>query len=377
MKFILCITIIVTLGFACQQKITNSNKSTYIHPSIVDANKLGIDDKSNQKAFCDYAGGFSGVLLAIHNGKVAQKEGDSIYVSAFYIDATEVCNLHYRAFLRWNDRVYLSIPQASKSLLPDTSIWVKIYPDEAIGNLLKRNYFRNPAFDYYPVVGVTWQQAQAYALWRTDRINEAILIDREKIPAKAKGQHGENHFNTYNFLAGIYETMSGERPMLSIETGQERRVVAADELLVPYYRLPSSEELKQAAKVAKDYSKHKALQAFRKKVEAHTKKYPKPTFYDHKQYRLPYCIIEPKATKAPYHVDENDPSDEWTQQKYTTNKAYIMSLYPGYDADRKPQNYTPIWVSEVINTRTVHAFDKEHSTRGPYKSFRCVMPNLW
>ena len=42
-------------------------------------------------------------------------------------------------------------------------------------------------------------------------------------------------FDTYNFLAGIYEAIPGERPMFRIETGEERRVVAADELLVPYY----------------------------------------------------------------------------------------------------------------------------------------------
>lgn len=155
MKPILFITAIITIGFACQQGITKTKTSTYIHPSIIDANKLGIDDKSNQEVFGDYEGGYSGVLLAIPNGKVAQKNGDSVYVSAFYIDATEVCNLHYRAFLKWNYRVFSGMPQVPRTLLPDTSVWIKIFPNEAIGSLLEDNYFRNPAFDYYPVVGLT------------------------------------------------------------------------------------------------------------------------------------------------------------------------------------------------------------------------------
>jgi hypothetical protein len=377
MKFILFMTLIVTVGFACKQGITKSTKSTYIHPSILDANRLGIDDKSNQDVFFDYKGGFSGVLLAIPNGKVARKDGDSIYVSAFYMDATEVCNLHYRAFLHWNNRIYSSMPQVPMSLLPDTSVWVQTFPNKAIGHLLKDNYFRNAAFDYYPVVGLSWRQAQAYALWRTDRINEAILVDKGKIMADYEGQQGENHFGTYNYLAGLYEASPGDRPMVEAATGEERRVLAKDEILLPNYRLPTSAELKQAAKAAKDYSNNKALQAFRRKVEAHTKKHPKPAFYDHKQYSLPYCIIGPESTKAPYHVDENDPSDEWTQQDSKTHEGHNMSRYAGYNSNERPDVYMPIWVAETIDTTRITTFDQQHSVNGPYRGFRCVMPNLW
>lgn len=203
------------------------------------------------------------------------------------------------------------------------------------------------------------------------------MVYRGKIVATPKGQQGENHFGTYNFLAGMYEASPGAQPMIELKTGAERRVLAKDNILLPNYQLPTPAQLKQASKTAKDYNKNKALKAFRKKVEAHTKIYPKPTYYDHKQYRLPHCIIESEDIKAPYHVDEDDSTDEWTQQTYTTHKEYIFSPYPGYDADNKPQYYMPIWFMETIDTTTINTFDKEHSVSGPYKGFRCVMPNLW
>jgi formylglycine-generating enzyme required for sulfatase activity len=39
------------------------------------------------------------------------------------------------------------------------------------------NYLRHPAFESHPVVGVSWKQATNYAKWRTDRVNEQILVE--------------------------------------------------------------------------------------------------------------------------------------------------------------------------------------------------------
>ncbi len=58
--------------------------------------------------------------------------------------------------------------------LPDTLVW----RDELDYNEpYINNYLRHPAFNNYPVVGVSWEQANDFCKWRTDRVNEKILID--------------------------------------------------------------------------------------------------------------------------------------------------------------------------------------------------------
>ncbi|MGH1338408.1 MAG: SUMF1/EgtB/PvdO family nonheme iron enzyme [Aureispira sp.] len=401
MKTLLFLALLMTIGLACHPHIVKPNARESINASIRDANRLGIGTSFKKgvvrnDVVLDWCrNGSGGVLLEIPNGSIKEVGKDSIYVSSCYMDVTEVCNLHYRSFLQWNAIVYSTMPQVYESLLPDTSVWLEHFPEEAIGGLLKEYYFRNAAFDYYPVVGVSWKQAQAYALWRTNRINEAILIDRAHINADFEGQQGENHFDSYNYLNRMYEAEPGEKPMIDPITREERSVVASDEILLPNYRLPTTSELKQAAKHRKSYEENKALRVFKKKVLAHEKKHPKPAFYDHEQYNLPSSIIrDQEEGEAPYHL--NDKIEEWTQQHYNTNDLYNKSHYEGKDATGKPTYYTPIWImeSEVLqldtnswhrathirlDTAITNKFANQHyiNNKTSYKSFRCVLPNLW
>ncbi len=369
--------LLTLIGISCQRGIIGTR--TYIHPSVVIGNQVGIDDEFNQTAFFDYEGGFSGVLLPMPSGKVAQNNGDSIYVSACFMDATEVCNLHYRAFIQWSERIYASMPQVARSLFPDTNVWLRQFPTEPIGGLLKEHYFQNAAFDYYPVVGVSWQQAQAYASWRTDRINEMILIKKGKIMVE-EGQQGQNHFDTYNYLHGWYQTSPGRNPTVNLGTGEERSVLLKDAILLPNYRLPTLPELQLAAAQTKDYSKHKTLKAFRDKVAAHTKIYPKPAFYDHTQYDLPYLIVEEGTAVAPYHV--GDGADEWTQQYHDTQEQYNMLGEAVDDRGYAKITYRiPMYEltvnGSILDTIAIQKIEKQHTSTGPYRGFRCVMPNLW
>lgn len=49
---------------------------------------------------------------------------------------------------------------------PDTLVWVRDFT-YSYNEPMTRNYFHHPAFDDYPVVGVSWHQANAFAAWRT------------------------------------------------------------------------------------------------------------------------------------------------------------------------------------------------------------------
>lgn len=52
------------------------------------------------------------------------------------------------------------------NIYPDTLVWVRDF-SYSYNEPMTRNYFWHPAFDDYPVVGVTWSQATAFGAWRT------------------------------------------------------------------------------------------------------------------------------------------------------------------------------------------------------------------
>lgn len=399
MKQLLGLLLLVALA-ACQSRLTTSSKTSpalYVPSNVREANRLalGQEDVAFKQNYLSrnvrtrryrrqhgwavpgwYRKGFGSVLLPLPNGKTATP--DSTYVNSCYMDAMRVCNLHYRMFLDWNATIHSTQPYIYHSLLPDTTVWLQHFPDEAIGTVLKNRYFRDPAFDYHPVVGVSWEQAQAYALWRTDRINEALLIYRGYIQANFAGQQGVNNFNTLDYLRRYYEALPGATPMIDVQTGQERSVSMEDGVLLPFLRLPTAEELAFAAKHRADYHDDKALRVLHQKIQDQRANYPIPAFYDHNQYQLPNAILTAEETTAPYQL--NDGTVEWTQQGYDTHEAYQLSHYHGKDADGRWFIAIPTYVLHAegkTDSVVMQQFAQQHQGGEGFRVFRCVMPNVW
>jgi len=165
-----------------------------------------------------------------------------VTVASFYMDETEVSNLDYREYLFWIKRVYPANPEKYKEAMPDTLVWRE---ELAYNEPYITNYLRHPAYGNYPVVGVSWKQADAYSKWRTDRVNEKLLIDKGII-ATDNTQSGQNVFTTETFLAGMYQGTEGKKPMKDA-AGTARRVRWEDGMLLPNYRLPTEAEWEYAA----------------------------------------------------------------------------------------------------------------------------------
>lgn len=128
----------------------------------------------------------------------------TMHVSSFYIDQTETTNQEYLIYLDWLEKVFP--PENPKykhiysSALPDENVW-----NSPLGNngQLSKTYLRHRAYEQYPVVGVSWRQANDYCTWRTNRVAEIKFIeegilkplfDNEEITVE-----GRNHFDVEVF----------------------------------------------------------------------------------------------------------------------------------------------------------------------------------
>ena len=59
------------------------------------------------------------------------------------------------------------------NIYPDTLCWVHDYT-YSMNEDYTRSYFSSPAFDNYPVVGVSWRQAKAFCVWRSNMLNQYL-----------------------------------------------------------------------------------------------------------------------------------------------------------------------------------------------------------
>ena len=59
------------------------------------------------------------------------------------------------------------------NIYPDTLCWVHDYA-YSMNEDFTRRYFSSPAYDNYPVVGVSWRQAKAFCVWRSNMLNQYL-----------------------------------------------------------------------------------------------------------------------------------------------------------------------------------------------------------
>lgn len=169
-----------------------------------------------------------------------------VTVTSFYMDETEVRNIDYLEYIYWLERIYGNeYPELVSNALPDTLVWRSSL---SYNEPMVEMYFRHPAYHDYPVVGVSWLQANDYAMWRSDRVNEYMLI-KEGILVFDPNQTAQSHFSTDAYLAGQYTGIMGEGLVDNSGRSENgyRPARVEDGVILPQYRLPTEAEWEYAA----------------------------------------------------------------------------------------------------------------------------------
>ncbi|WP_162789962.1 formylglycine-generating enzyme family protein [Cardinium endosymbiont of Sogatella furcifera] len=92
-----------------------------------------------------------------------------VTVNSFWMDETPVTNLAYREYLY--DLKQRGLMEQYQAAMPNQQVFIEHF---SYNDPLVDNYLYAPGFMYYPVVGVSWEQAMKYCAWRTEKLHEAI-----------------------------------------------------------------------------------------------------------------------------------------------------------------------------------------------------------
>lgn len=108
-----------------------------------------------------------------------------------YFDATEITNFNWKEYLNWQTKIYGKTSKEYKKALPDTTVW------DELNKAYTTHYYSHPAYNNYPVVGISYEQAVAYCKWRTDRVKQLFKPSDAKdfiyrLPTKAEWEKVAN-----------------------------------------------------------------------------------------------------------------------------------------------------------------------------------------
>lgn len=255
-----------------------------------------------------------------------------VTIGPFFMDDTEITNNEYRQFTEYiNEGSEVELPEGMsvEDLIPDTTVWVRDFTHH-MGDPMMVYYWSHPAFDNYPVVGVDWEAAKAFAAWRTE------------------------YWNSYRADRGLF-------PM-------------------PNFRLPSEAEWEYASRGGRDMAKYPWGNPYIRNVKGCLLANFKPGrgnyFDDGFAYTAPVATFFPNDYGL-YEMSGN--VSEWCEDAYhPSSYPLVWDLNPTFFDETIDQKVVRggSWkdIAYYLETGT-RSFEFKDSTRAGI-GFRCAMTHL-
>jgi len=234
-----------------------------------------------------------------------------------YADQTEMSNLDWKEYVFWHKHVFGEGSTEHLAALPDTTVWKQM---GSYSQPLIERYYSHQAYEKYPVVGISQQQAAYFCRWRSNRYFEMLLV-KEGLIEFNKNQTAENYFAIERFLAGEFE-LKKEKSSVSH---------------YPIFQLPNE-------------AQHKQMQAHNANVAA-TQKKTKP-------------VAEAAASAI-------TPTNVWPDKKHQTkNYLYFLNENVAEWGDEPHLIYPGSF--QKIPSENVAADQSSVPTSSAYIGFRCI-----
>lgn len=159
------------------------------------------------------------LYLPEHERFFGRKEIDTrkLFYEYYWVDLQAAAKKEFRQDADYRNASMANRPQGMSdrstyikkeriNVYPDTLAWLHDY-SYAFNDPLTEKYFWHVAYDNYPVVGVNWNQAKAFCVWRTEKLNNYlksqkgdVTLSEFRLPTEAEWEwaaRGGNHLNPY------------------------------------------------------------------------------------------------------------------------------------------------------------------------------------
>ena len=329
-------------------------------------------------------------MILIERSTTLDSLRNTLDVSSFYISAYEETNGQYLTYLNFIQKFYPE--KIYQEALPDTTVWLKSKLGESNQQYLVNHYLRNPQFKDYPVIGLKPEQIEKYAIWKTDRINESILVREELIQfSELTAKDPFELFSTEKYYKNQYTDIDTSVRLINLDPDDNKKNIGSriirmeDGILLPRYRLPSPDEWKLAALAIGD-NDHKYVKTdrpFYKKRRV--KKHQYETLWgdfskiDKAYYKSSLPMKPVNASKSNSYRVFGLSNDIVELVKDTLNNTYA---YMGSSSNDDENDYSAIYHKEKPKSSSYYSYslfdiEMSDSLNPPYyKGFRLARDRI-